>query len=382
MANTLTGLLPDIYAALNVVSREITGFIPAASRSSEVARAAIGQNVTIPVAPSASTANNTPGVTAPDTGDQTIGNVQLAITKSKHVPVRWNGEETKGLTNAGTFKTIQADRFYQAMRALVNEIETDAYTAAYTASSRAYGTAGTTPFATAGVMTDFSEVLKILESNGAPTNDLQLVLGHSAVGNLRGKMSNLFKANEAAREDMLRNGMTDRIMNMAIRHSNAIAIHTKGTGASYDTNLGAPLAVGDKTIAMDTGTGTILAGDVITFAGDTNNYVVNTALTGGSAIIGGPGLRAALADGVDVTVGNSYTPNIAFARSALVLATRAPALPEEGDMATDRTTVTDPITGLSFEIARYAQFRQVVYHVALAWGVKVIKPEHVATLMG
>jgi len=33
--------------------------------------------------------------------------VQVSITKSKHVPVRWNGEETKGLQNAGTFSSIQ-----------------------------------------------------------------------------------------------------------------------------------------------------------------------------------------------------------------------------------------------------------------------------------
>lgn len=381
MANTLTDLIPDMYEALDVVSREAVGFISAVNRNSNAERAALNQSVRVPVAPEASTATNTPGVNAPDTGDQSIENVEITISKSKHVPVRFNGEEVKGLQNAGTFSNIRADRFYQAMRALVNEIEADVWLEAYKRSSRGYGTAGTTPFGTAADMSDFAGVLRILEENGAPKGDLQLALGHAAIGNLRGKQSGLFKVNEAGSSDMLRNGMTDRIMGMALRHSDAIGVHTKGTGAGYLLN-DATSAVGDTSIAVDTGTGTVLAGDVVTFAGTNDKYVVNSALSGGSFSIGKPGLLAAEADNDAVTVGNSYTPNLAFARSAIVLATRAPALPEGGDSAADMVQVQDPVSGLTFEIALYKQFLQNVYHVRLAWGQRAIKPEHIATLIG
>jgi hypothetical protein len=74
--------------------------------------------------------------------------------------------------------------------------------------------------------------------------------------------------------------------------------------------------------------------------------------------------------------------NMAFARSAIALATRAPALPPQGDSAIDRQIVTDPMSGLSFEIAQYAQYRQMQYEVSLAWGVAAIKPEHMAILLG
>ena len=50
MANTLANLYPDIYEGLNRVSRELTGFITAVSRDSTVARAAIGENVRVPIA--------------------------------------------------------------------------------------------------------------------------------------------------------------------------------------------------------------------------------------------------------------------------------------------------------------------------------------------
>lgn len=382
MANTLNELIPDFYEALDVVSRELTGFIPAVSRNSSIARVALNEDVIVPVTDEVASENNTPGVNAPNTGDAAVGNVKVTISKSKHVPVRWNGEETRGLQNAGTFSTIQAQRFYQAMRTLVNEIERDLAVEAYTNASRAYGTAGNTPFASAGDMTDFAGILGILEANGAPANDLQLVLGHAAIGNLRGKQSGLFKVNEAGSSDMLRNGMTDRIMSMAIRHSHQIRPHTKGNGASYVGNSTTTEPIGETVIAADTGTGTILAGDIVAFQGDTNKYVVNSALSGGNFGIGKPGLLQAFADGNTITVGNNYTPNVAFSRSAIVLATRAPALPNGGDMADDVLQITDDRTGLSFEIAVYRQYLQTTYHVRLAWGCRAIAGRHIGLLMG
>ncbi|WP_166169067.1 P22 phage major capsid protein family protein [Acinetobacter sp. SA01] len=333
----------------------------------------------VPVTTEVQAQDTVPGVNAPNTGDTSVDHVDAAITKSRHVPVRWNGEETKGLTNAGTFSTIQADRFYQAMRTLVNEIESDVHAEAYKNASRAYGSAGVTPFGTATDLSDFSGVLRILEENGAPRTDLQLVLGHSAIGNLRGKQSGLFKVNEAGSADMLRNGMTDRIMNMAIRHSHATGLHVNGDGANYLVN-GAKTAK-STTITVDTGTGTVLAGDIVTFAGDANKYV-SGGLTDTSLALNKSGLLLPVADNVAITRGGAYTANVAFARSAIALATRAPALPEGGDSADDVIQVVDPLTGLAFEIAVYRQFMQVVYHVRLAWGVKAIKQEHIALLLG
>lgn len=385
MANTLTDLIPDMYEALDVVSREMTGMIAAVNRDSNASQAALNQSVRVPITADATTADTTPGVTAPDTGDEVTDNVEIKITKSKHVAIRFNGEETRGLQNAGTYSNIRAERIAQAMRALCNEMEADLWAAAYKGASRAYGTAGTAPFGTANDLSDFAGVLRILEENGAPRSDLQLALGHAAVANLRGKQSVLFKTNEAGSSDMLRNGVTDRIMGFAIRPSDPITVHTKGTGTGYLIN-GAE-AAGQSTLTVDGGTAGdtgILAGDIITAAGDSNKYVVNTgrADAAGDIVIGKPGLQAAAADNTALTIGNSYTPNVAFSRSAVILATRAPEKPEGGDSAVDVVQVTDPVTGIVFEVARYPQFMQAATHVRLAWGVKAIKPNHIATLIG
>jgi hypothetical protein len=52
------------------------------------------------------------------------------------------------------------------------------------------------------------------------------------------------------------------------------------------------------------------------------------------------------------------------------------------DMADDVMTVTDPNTGMAFDIAVYRQFMQLVYHVRLAWGFQAIKSNHIAVLLG
>jgi hypothetical protein len=83
-----------------------------------------------------------------------------------------------------------------------------------------------------------------------------------------------------------------------------------------------------------------------------------------------------------MTIGNNFTANVAFSQSSLILATRAPALPDGGDLAVDRMTITDPRSGISFEVAMYPQYRQMQYEVSAAWGVKGIKAAHAALLLG
>lgn len=385
MANTLTNLIPEVYSALDVVSRELVGFIPAVTRDPSTERAALNQTVRSFVAPASTAGDITPAVTAPDDGDQTIGNVSLSITKARRVPFRWNGEQTLGVNNGGAgVAAIRQAQIQQAIRTLVNEIETD-LGALYVNASRSYGAGGTVPFGTAGDYTDASNVRKILVDNGAPISDMHLVLNTGAGANLRGKQGG--KANEAGTDSILRQGVLLDVHGFALRESGQVATHTKGTGASATTNT-AGYAVGATVITLaSAGTGTIVAGDSVTFAGDTNQYVVASGdadvSNGGTITLAAPGLRQAIpASATAITVSATGGRSMAFARSAIVLAHRLPALPDGGDSAVDRAVVTDPRSGLSFEIAMYAQYRQMQYEVSCAWGVKVVKPEHVALLLG
>lgn len=378
MSNTLTGLIPTIYTALDIVSREQVGFIPAVARNTKADAAAKDQTVTASVAPVAVTEDIVPGPSAPNTGDQNIGTVDVKITKSKMAPVKWNGEEQLALGPAGTYNTILADQFTQAFRALANEVDAD-LGALYYGTSRAVGTAGTTPFGIKDDLSDAANARKVLEQNGSPTTNLQMVLDSDAIANMRGKQSVLFKVNEAGTEQLLREGVLGRLQGFNIHSSAGVKRAAAATAAGYLVN-GAK-SEGDILIAIDTGTGAIAAGQLVTFAGDDNQYVV-AAATATTITLAAPGLRQDLADGVAITVVGGFTANMAFDRNAFLLASRTPAMPEGGDTADDVMNVTDPVSGITFQIALYRQYRQVRYEVGLAWGVASIKPAHAVMLLG
>ncbi len=381
MANTLTNLLPNLYAALDTVSRELVGFIPAVMRDSQVSRAAVGQSVVWPVVPSGSAVDFAPGAYGPAPGDTTVAGPSLTISKSKSVPVYFTGEDILGLNSGPGYDMILQKTFAQSMRTLVNLIEADLFAAAYKGASRAYGTAGTMPFATNGDLTDIAQLRKILDDNGSPQTDLHLVLSNGAIAKLRGSQAILFRANEAGTDAMLRDGTLTKLEGFGIHQSGQVMQLTKGTGASYVTS--GSTAAGVNSIALVTGTGTVNAGDVVTFAADSNNkYVVTGGVSApGTVTIGAPGAQMVIPTANALTVGNNYTPLVAFDRGAIVLATRAPALPPGGDSATDVIEIQDPISGLGFQVAEYRQYGRIAYDIRIAWGCAAVKSNHIATLL-
>lgn len=377
--NTITGLVPDIYEALDVVSRELTGMIPAVTMNASAQTAQVNQSIVVDVEPANTGVNITPAMVVPDPAGQTSGTTSIAITKSRAFPFGFNGEDQMGLNTGAGYGNVRANKIAQAIRACVNEVETD-LGALHTTCSRAYGTAATTPFGTANDYTDASFVNKILKDNGSPISDQQLVIDTSAGANFLGKQAGV---NQSGTDTILRQGVFMDTSGLSIRESAQIVTHTKGTGTSY-TSAATGFAVGTTSIPIITGSGTVLAGDFVTFAGDTNKYMVTTGVAApGTIVIAAPGLRVALAaSAVAMTVGGTAAHNMAFNRSAIVLAARAPARPSEGDMADDVMLITDPRSGLTFEFAMYKGYRKVRYEIGLAWGVKNIKPEHTALLLG
>jgi hypothetical protein len=385
MANTLTGLIDYIYQSADVVSRELTGLIPSVYLNAAAEQAAVNQDITYDVVPTMAAENTTAAAVPPSLVDQTVGTGTMKLTKSRTVRFYWSGEDEAALGSKRS--AVENNKFAQAFRTLANEIETD-LAALYPNASRAYGTAGTAPFGTAGDFSDAAQIVKVLKDNGAPTSDIQLVINTAAGANIIGKQSR-YDILGAKTQSLQEQGILIPIAGCKIRESAQIKAHTKGTNASAATTDNAGYAVGATTLTLaSAGTGTIVAGDCITFAGDTGNiYIVNTGDTsvadGGTVVLNNPGIRVAMSAATKaITLGANYSANMCFDRSAIHLLARLPKLPSGGDQADDEYIMVDPISGIPFRIALYRGYMANQIAIQVAWGVKAVKPEHIAILLG
>lgn len=384
MANTLTNLTPDLYAALDVVSRELVGLIPAVSRDSSLERAALNQTVRSFVAPASTAASISPGQLPPNTGDQTIGNKTITISKAYQVPVRWNGEEQLGMNSGPGYNNILRDQFAQAMRTLCNTIEAD-LAGLYYKASNGVGPAGTTLFDAANYK-DVANVAELLDDNGAPLSDRHLILNNAAAAAFRGN-AQYYSYLNAGNTEFLRQGTMMNMHNVEMRASAQIQTVAVGTGSGLKTDsTGYAVGATSITVAID-GSGTIVAGDVISISNDPSgaSYVVlvgGDMSSGGTITLAAPGLKGVIpaAQG-DISINVGTQKNMAFTRNAIHLVTRAPAVPVEGDSAIDSMVIQDPRSGLAFDVRMYKEYRQVHFEVAIAWGYEVIKPEHLVLLV-
>jgi hypothetical protein len=379
MANalTLSALTEIIFKARDVVANEPTGYLQGCTINTSKDGVSINGTVQSFVTPAATVNSSaTPAMTVPAPDAYTIAAKTMTIGQTARVAIPINGEDWLKLQNTSGYDRVMQDMFAQSMRGIRNAVEAHVASIAQLGASRATGTAGTAPFAT--TINNIADVRQILLDNGSPMDgNLSLAINTTAGTKLR-QVPNLYKANEAGSDILLRRGELLNLEGFSIRESaQNVTVAAIGTGTNYVLN-GAHVK-GATTLTVNGGAGTIVAGDVVTIGN--YKYVVATALSSVTLVIAEPGLMAAQTTGDTVTVNAIYTANTAFHRSAIELVMRPPALPPGGDIAIERMTVQDD-RGLVYEIAVYKgylmnTYEMVTYYQAKAWNTK-----YIATLLG
>lgn len=381
MANTLTALAPIAYSAAKKVSAEPFGIIDSISATFDDKGVAIGDTIKVPVAPVRASSDYTPAMTVTAGTDATAASTSVTISANKMVSWNITGEEERSLQNASADNDWFEQLMMQGMRKLRNDAESAAWSAAIAGASRAFGTAGTTPFASD--LSALTNARKILQDNGAPLVDLQFVGDTNAGLNLR-NLGVLQNAYQAGTDQERRSGRFLPQIGFNIKESAAVTTKTAGSAASATTN-NAGYAVGDTVITLAAaGTGTILAGDVITFAGDTNKYVVVSGdadvSNGGTITLAAPGLRVAMSAATKaITMVATWTGNIAMERSAIVGIMRPPLIPANPTIS--QLLVSDEF-GMTYLLVDAVGDGMRTMRLHLAYGFKTVNPEFSALVLG
>ena len=379
--SNISALAPTLFSAAQDVSAEAFGAIDAINTSFDNKGVAKGDYVKVPYAPTLSNSPFSPAATPPEGTALTAGAISVEITKSQKNSMVLTGEQITSLENGSNYQEWARQWAAQAMRALRNEAEQDCVLAIKGGASRAYGTAGTTPFATS--LSDLNNVRKILRDNGAPMTDLQFVGNTDTELNLL-NLGIIQQAFAAGSDEERRTGKIGRQFGFKLNTSAGIAQHVLTAGSNYVTDAnGGNIAVGTTSFVIDTGSTAIQAGDIFSIAdAGAYKYVVNAALanaTAGPLIIGRPGIRSVAAQNKALTFTASYTPNLAFERNSVVGIMRPPKMPANPTMKT--MTVSDQY-GLTYLFVEIAQYGQITWEMHLAWGFKAVQSEHIAILIG
>lgn len=383
--NNLTALMPTFFAGLNKVQQEQTDTIDAVSQNVALEQAVIGQTITFPIAKS-STLSDTQYAGVPDPNGETPDTGTLTLEFSKSGLFKYNGEEIQQLQLGGVYSNYYADQLAQRIRALRKAVSDSIMTKAVLGACRVLGTPGTAPFATVNVLSDFAGPNKILNDNGAPGVDRHMILGTAAVANIQGIQATLFRANEAGSDRLLRTGSIGSVEGFAVGMDTQIKTTTP-TGTSVGNKNASSVAAGDMTFVLDSsGTGTPVAGDSFYFTGDTEHrYVVKSYASATRIVtVNNPGIMEAHSSVVLVFNTTAGAPNLFFTRDAITLIARQPLLPYNGPSGQllDLTTIPDPRSGLTYQVAMWQSGRTIVIEIALVWGVGITNPQDLGILWG
>ncbi len=370
MANDFSAISPRLLAQALRTLREELSIIPLINRS--FSNVPGGQNSTLDIPiPSAIVAQDVAPANTPPTTADVVPTVKT-ITLD-----RWK-EAAFYLTDldyTNVMRGIIPMEAAEAVKALGVAMETDVMNEYKNAYNHA-GVAGTTPF-----VTDFSEYLAARKLAGRalmPRSDRFVLLDVDADANAIAKEA--FQNSEWRGDtDGIREARIGRKFGADWYSSTLAPYHTSGAATGYLVN-GAH-SLGAKTIAVNTGTGAYVAGDLITFAGHTQGYTVITAVGGppNTSITIEPGLVVGVAGGVAITKKASHAVNLLMHRDAVAFGTRP--LEDASNMGNIRWE-TDPVTGISLRLEVTREHKRTRWAFDALWGTDVVRPQWMIRILG
>lgn len=283
----------------------------------------------------------------------------------------------------------QSRQTAESVKALAQDINAFIF-AQYTRVAGYVGTAGTTPFASD--VTGATSARAQLNRQTVPLSDRRLVLDVNAEANALA-LPAFAQAQAIGSAQTVIEGTIGRRYGFDVAMDQQVPTHvsTPLTAGAASANgaqaVNAGSTDGGRTgtvsIAKLTNASNLVAGDIISFAGDPTTYVVTantTLIVGNTTVPIAPALQVAKAGGEGVTLRASHVVNLAFHRDAFGFVSRP--LQTSSANTVEMMSVADPVSGVALRLEVIRQNKQTLFDFDVLYGAACVRPELAVRLAG
>lgn len=369
-ANTLTAVTPQILAKGLMALREecVMPAVVNSDYSTDAKRQ--GETITIDIPSAIAAQDVTPGRTPPDDAGIQPTTATITLDQWKEAPFFMSDKDLQNV-KAG----VISNQMTEAVRSLANAVNQNIF-GNYNGIYGYNGTAATTPFASD--TSDATAARRNLNVQLAHKAPRYFVLDPDAEANalnLRG----FNDVNFAASAQDIRDGKLTQKYGFGWLMDQDVPTHTAGALGGTPVVATGGATAGDTSISVSGGgaAGTALQGDIITFAGHTQTYVVTADATLDGSGVGtltiSPGLQVDVAATVVITQKASHVCNLAFHRDAFGFASRILDDPNIAGLGSIIETAIDPVSGLALRLEVTRQHKRVRWAFDILYGSALVR---------
>lgn len=371
MANVLTAITPKLLAMGLLALREAAFMPQIVNRGYETTAGQKGSTIDVAI-PAAITAQDvTPSNTPPSIASITPTSVPITLDQWKDASFNLTDKDILEIDMG--IMPMQASEAIKALANVVNVYILSMYKKFY----GYVGSAGTTPFASN--TTDVTNARKALFKQLCPMRDLRMVIDPDAEANAL-NLEAFQSATWSNTDRTIKEALIERRLGFNWFPHQLMPTHTKGTATSITTETSTAAGASAVTLRVASGTGTLVEGDIITFAGHTQTYVVTsgkTLTTGGVSTPIAPNLAVAV-DGtsvaVAVTLKSSHVNNLAIHRDAIAFASR-PFENVQAGLGVITESAVDTESGLTLRLEITREHKQTKFSYDILYGAGVVRRE-------
>lgn len=388
MSNTLTAIMPKILARGLMALRERTVMPRLVNSDYSTEAKQKGSTVDVPYSTEKTATDVTPSNTPPAPSNSTPATVQITLDQWKKVDFHLTDNDILKINAQKDFIPLEMQESVNALARAINLHIHQQYKGVY----GYVGTAGTTPFGASGAALGVKGATlsrMTLNDQRCPAEPRAGVLDFTAEAEALA-LAQFSDAEKVGSDGVKIRGEIGMKYGTQWVADDQVLTHIAGTiTTGLAVKAATAHAAGVKTItattAASTGACALLEGDIITFAGDSQTYVLTANATQASAATDislsiEPGLKIALSGGEAIAVKASHVVNLVFHRDAIAYAQRN--LEVDNEFGARMMSMTDPQTGISLRLEITRQYKQTVWELDALWGSKLVRREYATRLAG